>query len=825
MTQSAPRRSAALLAALSVLAATARAQGGDDCAAPTAISGLGTFPVATTGATDSTQQGGVCVAVHNDVWFRWTAPASGSATLETCGGATVDTVAAAWTDGGCSSTPLACNDDSCALQSRFVFTAVAGTSYLLQLGTYSAATTFVGSFSLSMTSAPAHDECATPVAISGAGPFPFDNSNATTGAQGQANSLCGNPQAIVRDLWYTWTANASGSMEVSLCGGAAFDTKVAVYSGSGCPAAQALGCNDDSCGLQSQAYFSAIAGNTYTIQLGSYQTAPGGAGTFTIAPGNGGCPQPSVGPDLIVGQIGSLLNTTPNGALDAFAAGMTACNIGDTVANWWAQTPQHPVIGSALYRLKTVDGADRMEQVGISWLKHGFGAATENACCVCQNPGNYQTLGVGCADTYSAGLNGTQSSLGPRWQVDASTGVFPYPPANPPWSGSTARRCEVLLTDLEATGAAGAARYFVEGVYVSQDDAAAGNNHNNATTRELGVTIAGGDATFALAPGLHRSLTAVEVWAHIDPQVRLGDVRVPGDGRVLVASRATQLAGGVWRYEYAVHNMNSGRNVGSFTVPLPYGATISNIGFHDIAYRNGDGPGNVDIDGLDWPASVGPGGVTWTCAPEALNPRANCIRWGSTYNFRFDCAVAPASGQAAFGLWKSGTPGLMAAAADVPGNPSPVTALCFGDGSGSACPCGNGGGAGAGCRNSLGSGGVLGFQGAPSVTQDTFTLTTSGLPDSPSLYFQGTLAQAGGAGSVYGDGLRCVAGTVVRLGVKTSVGGGSSYPAAGDPSVSARGFAFPGAVRWYQCWYRNSAAYCMPEGFNLTNALRAGWLP
>jgi plastocyanin len=155
----------------------------------------------------------------------------------------------------------------------------------------------------------------------------------------------------------------------------------------------------------------------------------------------------------------------------------------------------------------------------------------------------------------------------------------------------------------------------------------------------------------------------------------------------------------------------------------------------------------------------------------------------------------------------------------------PGTPYCFGDGSGTACPCGNASapGAGAGCLNSLGSGGRLAASGAPSVSSDALVLAGSGLPNSSALYFQGTTQQAGGAGAVFGDGLRCAGGAVIRLGTKTNAGGGSTFPGAGDPSVSVRGACAAGDVRHYQVWYRNAAAFCTPSTFNLTNGTTIVW--
>jgi hypothetical protein len=153
------------------------------------------------------------------------------------------------------------------------------------------------------------------------------------------------------------------------------------------------------------------------------------------------------------------------------------------------------------------------------------------------------------------------------------------------------------------------------------------------------------------------------------------------------------------------------------------------------------------------------------------------------------------------------------------------TPYCFGDGTGTACPCGNAGAAGNGCGNSLfATGANLSATGVASVSADSLSLTGTNMPNSSALYFQGTTQQSGGAGSVFGDGLRCAAGSVIRLGTKNNAANTSSYPAAGDLSISVRG-AIPGAgaVRTYQVWYRNAAAFCTASTFNLSNGLSITW--
>jgi len=153
--------------------------------------------------------------------------------------------------------------------------------------------------------------------------------------------------------------------------------------------------------------------------------------------------------------------------------------------------------------------------------------------------------------------------------------------------------------------------------------------------------------------------------------------------------------------------------------------------------------------------------------------------------------------------------------------PAFQSAFCFGDGSGAACPCGNNGTSGNGCASSVNSAGArLAASGAASLVNDTFALQGSGMPNASALYFQGTTQVA----TSFGDGLRCAGGTVVRLGTKTNALGASSYPQAGDASVSVRGLVpSAGSVRTYQAWYRNAAAFCTASTFNLSNGIAITW--
>jgi hypothetical protein len=135
-------------------------------------------------------------------------------------------------------------------------------------------------------------------------------------------------------------------------------------------------------------------------------------------------------------------------------------------------------------------------------------------------------------------------------------------------------------------------------------------------------------------------------------------------GRFIVASKATDNGNGTWNYEYAIQNVNSDRAAGSFSIDLPPGATITNIGFHDVPAHSGE-----PYDGTDWTATVNPYSIIWRTTPHSTNANANAIRWGTLYNFRFTADVAPVQGAAIVSLFKPAAapfPGSILGTAAVP---------------------------------------------------------------------------------------------------------------------------------------------------------------
>jgi hypothetical protein len=212
-----------------------------------------------------------------------------------------------------------------------------------------------------------------------------------------------------------------------------------------------------------------------------------------------------------------------------------------------------------------------------------------------------------------------------------------------------AGRLQVQTADLTPVSNPGA-RYFVEGQYIASDDAQAGNGLNNASYRE--VTVGSGLALNPTGPTVE-GIPAIAVWQTIDPAVNLTAVDVPGEGRFHLAYTATDNGDGTWRYELALHNLNSDRAAGSLTVQVPFGAAVGNVGFHDIFYHSGE-----PWDGADWVGVVDPvsSTVRWSTEDYVTNVNANALRWGTMYNFWFDSDAPPQEVIATVGLFKPGAP-------------------------------------------------------------------------------------------------------------------------------------------------------------------------
>ena len=150
------------------------------------------------------------------------------------------------------------------------------------------------------------------------------------------------------------------------------------------------------------------------------------------------------------------------------------------------------------------------------------------------------------------------------------------------------------------------------------------------------------------------------------------------------------------------------------------------------------------------------------------------------------------------------------------------------------CPCGNTSGLrGVGCDNSSATGGaVLTASGIARLTYDTVVFTSDkGVSATPSIVLQGSSVSP--TGIAFGQGVRCVTGTLKRMYVKTHTGGSITAPEPGDLRVSARSAAAgdviaAGTHRYYGVYYRDPVVLgsCAAWAtYNITQQLDVLWAP
>src|SRR6266498_177441 len=215
--------------------------------------------------------------------------------------------------------------------------------------------------------------------------------------------------------------------------------------------------------------------------------------------------QPGVGtipgPDVIIGELIGLVQSE-NGSVGGrvgLALGTDACNQGTIDVDWFAlPNNDHPFIPQNVYRMSGgANNTQQFEQIGQSWGKHAFTAASSNTCGFGCNGVGGSHLGSGCSDAYGAGLNGSQTGIGSRAWVNPFTGSFVGSTANNHSGHShdvTSHRILVDVNDLNTSLNPGAT-YFAEAQYVvpheytwCQSHPGQCNMYNNASYRQYSVT-------------------------------------------------------------------------------------------------------------------------------------------------------------------------------------------------------------------------------------------------------------------------------------------------------------------------------------------------
>jgi|TARA_B100000959_G_scaffold114961_1_gene121174 hypothetical protein len=565
------------------------------------------------------------------------------------------------------------------------------------------------------------DECSTALeAVEG--PNPFDSTYMTPSDPQPDDSTCVDTYLDwdnSNDAWLYWVAPDDGAVTFSTCDSDSYDTSMVLYEGS---CENQVACNGDGDeDVACQEWYSKIidypvtAGETYYIRLGGWEGATG-IGTLTITRiagdliraccmedgscmdltfdqcqnssgswsstdvcGDIYCPasycNSGIGPDIMVGDLQEILKYGIVGDITSYSVATNVVNIGDEEMPWVAATNQHPVIAQHMYRMND----KRIEQIGISWVKHGFGSLTLDLFnCGCVDPGNFEMIGVGCSDPYTAGLNGDQvgfggiAGLGPRSEVDAALGIFSFPYGSQGQSGDLIyKRLQVKTNDLDPIFNQNA-QYFVEGQYVTPHDAQAGNGANSVAHRPVQPTTFNNGWNLQFAGDTVPGLPAIYAWQAAYPDVELTQFHTgpsPYYGTMVLATRVTETETG-WHYEYALHNINSDLCAGSFGLEQ-IGDDVTNQYFHKALSHSGEPYSNDP-----WTFNLKSGGLLVHTETYEENENANALRWGTMLNVAFDSDLPPASGQVVVGLFKPDLQNTIFVEARVP---TDVGIECIGD--------------------------------------------------------------------------------------------------------------------------------------------------
>ena len=848
---------------------SAGVNGSDDCSTAPAIAGSLVLNIDTTGATTGAE-GQIGSAFNNDIWWNWTADATGTVSVSTCNTADFDSKINIYAGGGCPAVgAIAYNDDGsgCANWTTFVsFSCVAGEEFAIQLGGYSASSAGTGTMSIELAAAITNDDCASATAIAGQGNFAYSNLGATAGAEGQNESICYQfgSSTVANDVWYEWTPDVNGTAIVSLCAGAAHDSKLVAYPGS-CASGGALACNDDSCGLASEIQFAVTAGVPVTIQLGSYpSSAPSsGAGSFDISILGGPTANDDCASATAIAGQGTFGFDNQLATIGAEGQNEGHCNThggyGSGVAHdvWYTWTAD----ATGYATVSTVGGTSVDSKIAAYT---GAGCPSDGSAIIC-NDDNEATFQSMLQFAVTAGTDYTLQIGGWPNNGSGGTGDFYISINSSPTLGDNSDNAIAIAGQgsftADTTG-------MTTGSFGQEEDNCSHFGLNEfsddmwfewTADADGDATVslcntAGGDSKLGVYPGGGSPLPQTSIACLDDSCGYLTEITFP-----VVASTTYLLqVGQYFGVGTSAYQMDIG--IVSPLPPHPYDDCAS-------AYPLVTGPNLIDTDGSTFGSAAATTGAAGTCftihndswysftaSRDGEIGMVFCGENGtSTASFDTKIEVYDGCGGASLacnddtcgvgsGVRFASTAGTTyyvqiggySAGDSGTGAMSVIemtgTAFCNANGVGGVpCPCGNDNDDflfESGCANSSTQGAVLMAEGAPTAGGNDLSLVAVRLvPNLPMLFFQGENAINGGMGVTFGDGLRCVGLNVKRLIVLTSDGDGAvNSQNDGALDVAATGGAVAGDTLHYQAWYRqDSAGAPCGNSHNLTNGLTITW--
>ncbi len=224
------------------------------------------------------------VPAGRSVWYSWTAPVSGTVTIDTATSA-FDTLLGVYTGSAVNAlAAVASNDDvgTTDLTSSVRFQATSGTNYKIRVDGYSGDTGAI-TLHLNENLPPANDDFANAYILSGPNDSRLNDTNVAASLQaGEATTVAG--QSAPTSVWYFWTAPQSTAVTIDTAT-SDFDTLLGVYTGTAVNTLVEVASNDN-VGLgnsTSKVAFSVIAGTIYRIRVDGHLGDAGGTIKLHVA--------------------------------------------------------------------------------------------------------------------------------------------------------------------------------------------------------------------------------------------------------------------------------------------------------------------------------------------------------------------------------------------------------------------------------------------------------------------------------------------------------------------------------------------------------------
>lgn len=215
----------------------------------------------------------------NSVWYKFTAPMTGSLNIDTNGPGTItsDTAIAVFT-GAAVDSLMKITENAGYVPfgySRMTLGVTSGTTYYIKVEGFG---NFTGTFTLNyaLTAASPNDNFANARSLynfTGSSLSISDTNVGATGEAGEPNhASVSNP---INSVWFSWVAPSNVSMTFNTKGNN-YDTTLAVYTGAAVNSLTLVTANDDApSGSQSRVTFAATAGTTYYLAVDGFSSNTG----------------------------------------------------------------------------------------------------------------------------------------------------------------------------------------------------------------------------------------------------------------------------------------------------------------------------------------------------------------------------------------------------------------------------------------------------------------------------------------------------------------------------------------------------------------------